>query len=240
MVRPSASKIARQRLKAAAPPATATSSANKPAAARREDSSLRDIHHWVRNNLQLVLSLLNLQLSAASSPEARIALEQSIHRIRALSKAQDLFYQDLPETQIDLAKRLKDLFEFNLYTSPHSGGRLAPVEVHPVGAPVLMTLEQALPCCLAIAELLLGLEKFSDPQRAGQPLEILLRSKKVDFSISITGDQHNKPPAQAIEQLLEFRLAKCFAAQAGAELALTPVDTELCTIRGQIRSIFGN
>jgi len=103
-----------------------------------------------------------------------------------------------------------------------------------------MTLEQALPCCLAIAELFLGLEKFPDLEKAGQPFEVLVRSNEMEFSVSITGNPNNKLSPLAAEQLLEFRLAKCFAAQAGAELALTPVDTELCTIRGQIRSIFGN
>lgn len=236
MARSSASKKVSHAVETAAPPPITSSSATAPTGAGRGELSLRDLHHWVRNTLQLVLSLLNIQLGATSSAEARTALEESIHRIRALSKAQDLFYPDLPGAQINLAERLEKLFALDFSHSSHNLYRLAPIQIHTIGAPVLMTFEQALPCCLAVSELLSGFANINTLQKLEPIFEVTVHSQEMNFYISIIGTPLTRHAPLISENMLEFRLAKCFAAQGGAELSLTAAGTELCMIRGQIRS----
>jgi two-component sensor histidine kinase len=50
-----------------------------------KDATIREIHHRVKNNLQTISSLLRLQARRFSSPEAKMAIEESVRRIRAIA-----------------------------------------------------------------------------------------------------------------------------------------------------------
>jgi two-component sensor histidine kinase len=50
-----------------------------------KDATIREIHHRVKNNLQTISSLLRLQGRRFSSPEAKMAIEESVRRIRAIA-----------------------------------------------------------------------------------------------------------------------------------------------------------
>lgn len=49
------------------------------------DATIREIHHRVKNNLQTISSLLRLQGRRVSAPEAKVAIEESVRRIRAIA-----------------------------------------------------------------------------------------------------------------------------------------------------------
>ena len=50
-----------------------------------KDATIREIHHRVKNNLQTISSLLRLQGRRFTSPEAKMAIEESVRRIRAIA-----------------------------------------------------------------------------------------------------------------------------------------------------------
>ena len=50
-----------------------------------KDATIREIHHRVKNNLQTISSLLRLQGRRFTSPEAKVAIEESVRRIRAIA-----------------------------------------------------------------------------------------------------------------------------------------------------------
>ncbi len=50
-----------------------------------KDATIREIHHRVKNNLQTISSLLRLQGRRFESPEAKVAIEESVRRIRAIA-----------------------------------------------------------------------------------------------------------------------------------------------------------
>jgi two-component sensor histidine kinase len=50
-----------------------------------KDATIREIHHRVKNNLQTVAALLRLQARRAVEPEARIALEEAVHRVGSIA-----------------------------------------------------------------------------------------------------------------------------------------------------------
>ena len=50
-----------------------------------KDATIREIHHRVKNNLQTISSLLRLQGRRFSSPEAKMAIEESVRRIRSIA-----------------------------------------------------------------------------------------------------------------------------------------------------------
>ena len=71
-----------------------------------------EIHHRVKNNLQIVSSLLNLQTEKLSDPAAREALKQTRARIGALAQIHRLLYEDghdSDQENVDIAKLLHAL-----------------------------------------------------------------------------------------------------------------------------------
>lgn len=81
---------------------------------------LKEIHHRVKNNLQNVVSLLQLQRQRLVSPEAREALEDSANRVRAMSRVHQQVYEREDLTGIDLEDYLRKSLGtlLDVYTTP--------------------------------------------------------------------------------------------------------------------------
>src|SRR6201999_1241600 len=70
---------------------------------------IREIHHRVKNNLQIVMSLLSLQAGQLKDPVARDALMQAQVRINALALVHRILHEIEDQTTIDLKRLLHQL-----------------------------------------------------------------------------------------------------------------------------------
>jgi two-component system, sensor histidine kinase PdtaS len=59
-----------------------------------KDATIREIHHRVKNNLQTISSLLRLQGRRLSAPEAKVAIEESVRRIRSIALVHEILSRD--------------------------------------------------------------------------------------------------------------------------------------------------
>ncbi len=60
-----------------------------------KDASIREVHHRVKNNLQTISSLLRLQGRRLESPEAKLAIEESVRRIRSIALVHETLSRDV-------------------------------------------------------------------------------------------------------------------------------------------------
>ena len=74
-----------------------------------KDALLREIHHRVKNNLQVISSLLNLQERSLSDPAARTAMSDTRQRVGALALIYRALYQGSDMRRVDLRQFLSDL-----------------------------------------------------------------------------------------------------------------------------------
>lgn len=67
-----------------------------------KENLLKEVHHRVKNNLQIISSLLNLQMAALSNDIAKQALKQSQHRIRSMALIHEMLYKsdDISEVML--------------------------------------------------------------------------------------------------------------------------------------------
>lgn len=118
---------------------------------------LREIHHRVKNNLQIISSLLTLQSQQMPSPEAQGLLEECVHRVRSMALIHQQLYGVESLERIDLGVYAQAL-------SASLRGSLAPqCRVHVDADPVEVAVDTAVPIALILNELLTNAFKYGTP-----------------------------------------------------------------------------
>lgn len=140
---------------------------------REKEILLSEIHHRVKNNLQIISSLLALQSVHVTDRKVVDALNDSQGRIRSMALIHDQLYRSADLSRIDYAEYLASLA--NAVTKSHSDGTGA-VRIVLHADHVLLSVAQALPCSLAVNELISNAFKHAFP--GGRQGEI-----HVDFTL---------------------------------------------------------
>jgi two-component sensor histidine kinase len=109
----------------------------------------REVHHRVKNNLQVVTSLLQLQ-AARLAPEIRRPFEESVARISAMSLVHELLYRSDQPSRIDFALFLQAVAEALL----DRRGEKDRVGVRLDAETIFMDLDRAVPLALLVNELI--------------------------------------------------------------------------------------
>jgi PAS domain S-box-containing protein len=120
------------------------------ASLREKELLLKEIHHRVKNNLQLISSLLNLQAAQIHDERVLAVFKESQNRIRAVAFVHEKLYQSKDLARIDLAEYIRSLAN-HLLDSYDVGSDAVVVGIHVDDAP--MDLDTAIPCCLITNEL---------------------------------------------------------------------------------------
>lgn len=123
---------------------------------------VKEVHHRVKNNLQVISSLLKLQ--AASMPDAatKTALLASQGRVSSMSLVHEMFYQSGDLKHLDLEPFLKNLTGFLRSAYDLEGGN---VEVRTHTMSILVTLDTAIQVGLVVNELVTNSLKHAFPAR---------------------------------------------------------------------------
>jgi len=120
---------------------------------------LKEVHHRVKNNLAVILGLLDLQGQMISDESARASMMELSNRIRSMALVHEQLYQSNDFSQIDFQDYLETLC-VHLRSSYHLSGDIS-VSVSAVG--VMMGLDIAVPCGLLITELVTNSFKHGFP-----------------------------------------------------------------------------
>jgi two-component system CheB/CheR fusion protein len=112
---------------------------------------LREIHHRVKNNLQIVSSLLSLQSNRIVDPQASEILQNSQNRVQAMALIHEILYQSPNLAALNFADYVQTLVT-NLFTSYNVNRSQISLQVNvPVG--VTIDVDRAVLCGLIINEL---------------------------------------------------------------------------------------
>lgn len=134
---------------------------------------LREVHHRVKNNLQVISSLLSLQ-SRQLLGDARAALDESRSRVQAMALIHQLLYERDDFTSATLAPYLARLCA--LLADSHGRRGILPVLVlGPGGEQVVLDVERAVPCGLLVNELVTNALKHAGRDRSSGRVEVLLQ-----------------------------------------------------------------
>jgi two-component sensor histidine kinase len=187
------------------------------AALERSELLMAEVHHRVKNNLQIVSSLLNLQGARIAEPAARAEFEAARDRVRALATLHRHLYMHSDQEAIDLGAFIEELAGqiFQAY-GERPGERIALA----VRAPSLrISSDQAVPLALVITEAVTNALAYAFPGRRRGRLEVALTAEGERVRLSVRDDGVGGGLDRAADRRgLGNQLVRALARQLGGEL----------------------
>lgn len=182
-----------------------------------KETLLKEINHRVKNNLQVIVSLLDLQADASQDETVRALFQDSQDRVRAMALIHETLYQTQNYVRIPFADYLDRLVQAVLGAQ---GINRAQIKITMHADPLSFNLDTAIPCGLIVNELITNCLKHAFPQgRSGQITVTLRRENSNAILLSVADDGVGWPPDFDREntQSLGLSLVRVLARQIGAE-----------------------
>lgn len=173
---------------------------------------LKEIHHRVKNNLQIVMSLLNTQAAYLHDADALEAIRESKHRMQAISLIHQKLYQSENMALIDMQTYTRELIS---YLKDNFEG-IQRIYFDLQIAPVQLDVAQAVPVGLILNEALTNAIKYAFPEnRQGTVVVSLLCTLDSQFILSIADNGQGFPPAfdVSVQGSMGTRLMETLAEQ---------------------------
>jgi two-component sensor histidine kinase len=191
-------------------------------ALREKEGMLLETHHRVKNNLQLLTSLMRLTAGASKEPETKEALKEMQARIHSVSLLNEMLYKTGSYTRVNLANYLGQIATHLFATQNAKGGKVRLVqELETVEVPT----RQAIPCGLIVNELVTNSLKHGFVDGRSGEVRITLRQEPQgqvrimvsDNGVGLPGDFGTKP-----RDSLGLQLVSDLAKQLRSDLEVGP------------------
>ncbi len=165
------------------------------ASLREKEALLKEIHHRVKNNLQVITSLLRLQSHSISDERMRTLFDEACNRVRAIGRIHELLYNSPDLARVDFGSYLdrlaRDLFSFygvddkRIRVSTEAKGDLE--------------ISRAIPCALIVNELVTNCLKHAFPGERTGTIEVSLRGVGKECVLAVADDGVGLPEQLDIE-----------------------------------------
>ena len=148
---------------------------------KEKELLLREIHHRVKNNMQIISSLLSLQSSYLEDEEAVKTLEESRSRVKSMALIHEKLYKSDSLAKIDFTEYVKSLCSNLMFTYVEDPEK---IRIKTEGDSINLNVDTSIPCGLIINELVTNSIKHAFPHRSGE-INLKLDASQDDFSITV-------------------------------------------------------
>lgn len=157
----------------------------------QKDLLLREVHHRVKNNLQVIHSLLDLQALQMGDHAVLSALRDSQSRIRSMSLIHQTLYQSHDLACVDFQRFLDALVPSLIEAYRAASGQVC-VEI--MAHQVKLPINEAIPCGLIVNELVSNALKHGFAEGRGGRIAVAVRPLAPDtIELSVDNDGHGLP-----------------------------------------------
>jgi PAS domain S-box-containing protein len=190
------------------------------ASLREKEVLLKEIHHRVKNNLQVTSSLLKLQSGYIQDKQALEMFAESQNRIRSMALVHEKLYQSSDLSRINFSEYAEGLASllFRSYgVDPNS------IRLRIASSRVFLTVENAIPCGLILNELLSNAIKHAFPNGGGE-IHVAVTEQSdhtLDISVGDTGVGLPKGLDLKKAETLGLHLVRTLTQQLNGELTVS-------------------
>jgi len=154
-----------------------------------KDLLLREVHHRVKNNLQVISSLLDLQSSTAVDPAVLEQFEESQNRIRTMALIHEQLYRATGVDRVDVGAYLERL----VAQVVRSATTAAPVRTQVQTVPLELDMDRAMTCGLVVNELVSNALKHAFAERTDGEIRLQLAVDGADVVLEIADNGSGLP-----------------------------------------------
>lgn len=188
------------------------------AALEEKEVLLREVHHRVKNNLQVVSSLLNLQARATGDIEIAKAFEESQNRVQSMALIHEQLYESHDLSNVDFPDYIRQLSSRLFRSYQVRPGR---IELATEISDVRIGVDLAVPCGLIVNELVSNSLKYAFPD--GQEGTIVIRVERMQDGsalLTVADDGVGLPPEVGFwnTKTLGLRLVRSLVRQIDGEI----------------------
>jgi two-component sensor histidine kinase len=192
---------------------------------------LQEIHHRVKNNLQMISSLINFQMEHMMNPEMRAILQVTQTRVHSIALIHEKLCQSPLLGNVDMEEYARGLVSMLMQTQD----KHVVAEVHAVD--VVLPVDLGLLCGLIVSELVTNALKHAFPGPEGteprQPAIVVdLHREESGFVLSVAdnGVGSCQPLSAQDSKSLGLRLVAMFAEQLGGTIVCSSEKGTRCTV----------
>lgn len=164
---------------------------------REKEILLKEIHHRVKNNLQIISSIINLQSASVKDEHILEILRESKNRIYTMATIHENLYQSAQFSFIQFDTYIHKLVQ-NVIGSYQSSSNQ--IEITYNLAPIELNIDQAIPCGLILNELLTNAVKYAFPDYKKGKINISVTEYNQVVTIVFEDNGIGLPPDLNIEE----------------------------------------
>jgi two-component sensor histidine kinase len=183
-----------------------------------KDALLREIHHRVKNNLQVISSLLNMQQRALTDPAARTAMADTRQRVAALALIYRALYQGPDMRRVDLRQFLSDLIGQMVVDQQTKG---EPIRTELAADELTIDPDKLPPLALFAVEAISNAQKHALSTHGGV-LKVSFTVQGAEAQLSISDEGAGAAPPPFGEPGVGRALMSAFARQLRGRMDLAP------------------
>src|SRR6056297_785743 len=198
--------------------------------AEERELLIQEIHHRVKNNLQIVLSLLNMQISETEIEEVRLQLAGSQLRINSMALVYEQLYEANDVQYIDAKKYLTAVI---MDTTSSFNSRGVPIQLNVRAEDIFIQMGMASPLGLALVELV-GVRINSCMHRIDDItifLEIVQRDSEIELLYRDNGDGESGIECLERKKSLSKELIETLIYQLSGSISYSIEDGFICQMR---------
>lgn len=167
------------------------------ASIKEKEILIREVYHRVKNNLQIIASLLDMSKRRAQHPETVDMLSEAHAKLYTMSLIHTQLYQSDRVDQINMGRNLRDLVEHLEQLYGLSRNVIAEIDT----TNFYLSVTQAVPCALALNEVISNAFKYAYPVNKGGTIEISQKISRDDVvTIKVIDQGAGIPESVDIDQ----------------------------------------
>jgi len=181
---------------------------------------LREIHHRVKNNLQIISSLLNLQeFYVKEDPIAVNVLKESKNRVLAMAMIHEMLYQSTNLSHINIPNYIRNLISNLVYSYGYNSNFKTVLNVEEI----MLNIETSIPVGLIIGELVSNSLRHAFPNKQEGKITLSLKYCNKGYNLVISDDGVGLPPKydfRNVESTLGLKLVNSLVEQLDGSIEL--------------------
>jgi two-component sensor histidine kinase len=187
---------------------------------REKETLLQEVHHRVKNNLQIVSSLLKLQADSLTDRTAAGLLKESQQRVLSMALIHERLYAGKQLAAVEFDSYARTLVQELVYSY---AGRAGNVSGRIQPPPILLSIGQAIPCGLILNELITNALKYAYPDGgSGEVIVELNESPEGRIRLAVSDNGKGLPAGFNLQKnkSLGLRIVDVLAKQLGGTLTV--------------------